>query len=378
MNKRFAKKFGNSTCASACSLWAGIAICGGLCLANFEVAFARQQTDKDQGRGNQSAIDKSTETKPNPGMNSAEDKGDDSKVPVIDAAVDPVIGLTYSDPVTVKWKVGVKISAGPTDAQNVYIAIPVPSNWPEQEVNVDSEEMPPSVGSVAYANLKGGLRRQLIKIPVLRARETMELTTIFKVSTHQIHAPPNPSRFIKADSKLAEAEVYLEKTRYISFHNSKIREQISTLVAEKKEAWKEVEAIYDWVRNNIDQKEMPNTDTLKTFRKKEGSEEDKVALFVAMCRSHKIPARIVWVDGGCYAEFMLVDSQARPHWFPCNVSGIREFGSISEPRIVLQKGENFKVPEKKERQKFVAEHLSCQGTSRPVVAFVRELLPNDE
>ena len=47
-------------------------------------------------------------------------------------------------------------------------------------------------------------------------------------------------------------------------------------------------------------------------------------------------------------------------------------------RPILQKGDNFKVPEKKERQRYVAEFLrgnNRRGGGRPVVTFVREALP---
>jgi len=84
------------------------------------------------------------------------------------------------------------------------------------------------------------------------------------------------------------------------------------------------------------------------------------------------------VDGSSYAEFMLVDEQDKPYWFPCNVTGIREFGSFSEPKVILQKGDNIKVPEKDARQKFVSEFMSVQGTSKPRVSFIRELLPADD
>lgn len=302
-------------------------------------------------------------------------KKSDQEIPSQSTASDAV--LTYSDPVTVKWKVGVKVLAGPTDALNLYIAIPVPCDWPEQTVTVFEEDMPPSVGNVAYAVLDGSVRRQLIRIPVLKAGEQLNLTTIFRVSTCQVTGPSATTGFVKPDKKIKENTSFLAKSRYISFENSKLRIQAATLAKDEKEAWKQIEAVYDWVRENIDQKEMPNTDSVKTFRQKVGSEEDKVALFVAMCRSLEYPSRMVWVDGGCYAEFMLADATGKLYWFPCNVTGVREFGSLAEPRIILQKGDNIKVPEKNVRQKFVAEHLSCQGTTRPAVDFVRELLPDE-
>lgn len=284
-------------------------------------------------------------------------------------------GLTYSDPVAVRWKVGVTITASAADVTNIILAIPIPNDWPEQSVSLESEQMPNTIGRITYGNLDSGVRRQMIKIPVLKAGDTFEITTTFRVSTSQINAAADTTQFRKADTKHKQAKGYLTPNQYISFQNSKLRKQVSSLVADKENVWQEVESIYDWVRENIDQKDLPSANSVKTFLKKEGNEEDKVAIFVAMCRFHKIPARMVWVDGGIYAEFMLVDAQDQAVWFPCNLVGVREFGSISEPRIILQKGEYIKVPEKSERQKFVAEHMSCQTMAKPTVEFIRELLP---
>ena len=39
--------------------------------------------------------------------------------------------------------------------------------------------------------------------------------------------------------------------------------------------------------------------------------DDLVGLFVAMCRSLKIPARMVWVPDYSYAEFYLEDAEGK-------------------------------------------------------------------
>ena len=59
-------------------------------------------------------------------------------------------------------------------------------------------------------------------------------------------------------------------------------------------------------------------------------------------------------------------------------AGTREFGSMPDTRAILQKGDNFRVPEKKEPQRYVAEFLSVKsikGTGKPEVRFIREVLP---
>ena len=58
------------------------------------------------------------------------------------------------------------------------------------------------------------------------------------------------------------------------------------------------------------------------------------------------------------------------------MAGAKEFGSIRDPMPILQKGDFFKVPEKKEPQRYVGEFLKAgAATSRPEVNFVRNVLP---
>jgi hypothetical protein len=98
-----------------------------------------------------------------------------------------------------------------------------------------------------------------------------------------------------------------------------------------------------------------------------------------MCRINDVPARTVWIPGHCYPEFYLVDADGTGHWFPCQVAGTRAFGNMPEHRPILQKGDNFRVPEFRERQRYVAEHLTIRdapGGNKPKVQFIRKVLPN--
>ena len=72
---------------------------------------------------------------------------------------------------------------------------------------------------------------------------------------------------------------------------------------------------------------------------------------------------------------MLIDKNKKAHWFPAVVVGPREFGQLSEPLPILQKGDSIRVPEKKQRQKFVAEFASAKGAAKPIIKFVRQLTP---
>lgn len=296
----------------------------------------------------------------------------------VQASEDPTIqGVTYSNPVKTKWKVTTRIVGGRGPAQNMFISIPVPNSWPEQSVAPAEEDIPPEIGNVKYRELDSRVKQLLISIPTIGPGQKLDISMTFLVSISQINAPDDPTIFLRPKTSHRDGKPYLGVGPQLNFKNSKLRSQVKEIVAEKDNVWSEVEEIFDWVRDNIEDDNQEPSDILSVFRNKTGCNEDKVRLFVGMCRAHKIPARVVWVEGTQYAEFMLVDANGDPHWFPCSVGGIREFGSTSEPRIVLQKGDSIRVPEKEGRQKFVAEFATCKGKSKPSVRFARQLLPAD-
>ncbi|MFT7634018.1 MAG: hypothetical protein ACI87E_005077 [Mariniblastus sp.] len=290
----------------------------------------------------------------------------------------PIPGLTYSDPVETKWKMNAIIKGGSGPANNMLITIPIPSNWPEQSVSIVEEDFPPNIARVAYRDLESGVRQLVASIPQIRPREEITISVTFVVATSQANAVADPTIFVRPKTNHRAGKSYLGVGPQINFRNSKLKKQVKEVVAGKDGIWKEIEGIFDWVRDNIEETPGDAKNVLDAFQDKIGCAEDKVGLFVAMCRAHKIPARIVWVEGFQRAEFMLVDEQTQPHWFPCSVAGIREFGSVTEPVIILQKGDSIRVPEKEGRQKLVAEFATCQGKSRPNVRFHRQVLSTDQ
>ena len=106
---------------------------------------------------------------------------------------------------------------------------------------------------------------------------------------------------------------------------------------------------------------------------------DGRALPFPLCvgRAARVPARCVWIPNHCYPEFYMEDKYKNGYWFPCQVAGTRNFGSMPEYLPILQKGDRFKVPEKPELQRYLADFLKAKkvsGRVDPQVEFVRQLL----
>ena len=288
-------------------------------------------------------------------------------------------GVTFSDELVQHWKVGATITAQTSSVRRVYLTVPVPMDWPEQSVAVVEEEIPSNLVRAEYRVLDNGVKQMVAELVNIDPGESIEVSITFEVTVSQINAPADTSVFLVPERPAKEAKVYLGRSPEINPTNRRIREQVKTLVAELEEAgtataWQKVESFYEWVRANIKNIDRQPAGSETTFRDLEGPPEDMVNVFVAMCRAHRVPARVVWVEGHVYAEFYLEDTAGEGHWFPAQLSGNRDFGSMSDPRIIQQKGDDIKVPEERARQPYVFEHASAEARRKPKIKFIRQLI----
>ncbi len=282
-------------------------------------------------------------------------------------------GVTFGRATKTNWRVGVGLLAGTKAVQNITCRIPVPAQWPEQTVSVFEEELPPEILSVDWEDL-GNIRMLKLKIGDVPPGEKMVATVTFSVSTSQILPPPNKAIFRIPKKRTRDIKGYYGESPEINIRNTRIKKEAKRIFDSAQSDWVKVESLYNWVREEIEERAGDPKGSLDAFLNKSGHGEDRVSLFVAMCRINKVPARMVFVDGLQYAEFYLVDDKEQGHWFPCMVNGIREFGSISEPKVILQKGDNYRVPGEKKKLKFVPAKAVMKGSKPRKIMFVREPL----
>lgn len=273
----------------------------------------------------------------------------------------------------IRWQAGMTIKATAGACRGVEAYVPVPGEWPEQQVKIDAEDISPSA-KVDYIVADGGVKVMLIKIPFLPPGEESTALVTFELRRSAQAPPPDTSIYVVPNKrKLNRAMLrYLGTSPYIETRHSKIRSLARKLGTDKPTAWGQVEAIYDFVRETVRQKDGPLKGAVAALRAGEGNHEDMVSLFVALCRAKGVPARTVWIPGHCYAEFYLNDDEAKGHWFPCQLAGARAFGAMSDMRPILQKGDSFRPPyDRRDQQRFMAVHVSVADTpSKPRVKFV--------
>jgi len=285
------------------------------------------------------------------------------------------------------FQVGVTARARRGDVYGILAIVTVPLVCAEQAVELVEEDLTGQVADLTYRPLGTGARQLLVRIPFLAKGDKAHALLTFEVRTRIVLEPEETSALKIPRKPDRQLKRYLGKSPFIQTKHSKFKKICKEIegeleaTAEEVETitdWQRVEAIYDYVREAIEYLEGPDQSALQALKKGKGDCHDIGALFVALCRTAKIPARLVWVHEHSYPEFCLVDEEGTPYWFPCESAGDRAFGEMPTARTILQKGDSFKMPEKpREVMRYASDYATAEsrpGATKPSIKFVRREL----
>ena len=289
----------------------------------------------------------------------------------------PILGRAVSH----KYRAGMIFQAQPGGTcVNVFGSAPVPTEFPEQKVRTLEEEFPKSA-RVDYRDLKEGGARQLVfKMRELRGGNGVEASALFEVTRYPILPPTVPEIYQIPSKVSSDVRRYLRDGKYMQSNAKTVKTLAKDTTSEYESAWDKIDAILRYVRDNIQYKEVfiekQMRGALDALKTREGDCEDMSALFISMCRAIDVPARLVRVPGHCWAEFYLVDNEKQGFWFPAQVAGTEPLGSLQDDRVILQKGDSFRIPEEpKEDQLYVKELFMGtvkDGGPDPKYQFIQE------
>jgi len=273
-----------------------------------------------------------------------------------------------------KWEFGIGIRAvnGPCPA--MMGTFPVPAEWPEQQVKIANEDIGPKVGRHSFREIDG-LKQMVFEVPPLGRGDSANCFITLEI-TKQPQVPPTETASLVVPKEAPrDVRKYLLPSPLIESTNTKVRSLAKELTAGKETAWDQVQGIAAGVREKI-RFEQDGKNIMRgaggALKDGKADKEDLTATFVAICRAAKIPARMVWAMDFCYAEFYLNGTDEKGAWYPCVVHQDVPLGECKDLRPILEKGDNFRVPEDKAPQRFVKEFLTGKGGGvKPSVEFRR-------
>ncbi len=338
-----------------------------------------------------------------------------------DSANKPDLGPKLGDTQVQQIKIGISITAEGGACEGIVATTPVPIDWAEQQVKVIEQDVSAAVREFEdFRMIDGTVKQMVLTVPYLAAGEEAHAILTFEVTRRGLVSPDNTAELIVPKKLDRQLRTYLAASIGIEVRSPKIRalakeiaaklkadgpsdEALATVADKPSEnqdvqdavagavgvagedrseaaesgeptTWQLVEAMYDWVRANVEYKEGPFKGAMDALKDGHGDCEELSSLFIALCRASGIPARTVWIAGHCYPEFYLTDAEGNGYWFPCQAAGSRDFGGIAEHRPILQKGDNFSDPDRPGRKlRYVSEHLKvANAVGKPRVKFIRE------
>jgi transglutaminase-like putative cysteine protease len=287
----------------------------------------------------------------------------------------------YGEPETIRFRVGAEITASRGACRGITAMVTLPLECAEQEVKSLDEDFSPEVAEVSYRPLPGGeVKQMVISVPFLPAGATARAIVTAEVTTRTV-LPPEDTADLKIPKKIpSKLRMYVNGSPYIEVKHQRIRslsKEIAGDIGGTATDWERIEAIYDEVLKRIEYVEGPDKGALDALRDGQADCQGRSAVFIALCRASKIPARMVWVEGHCYPEFYLEHEEGKGHWYPCESAGTRAFGEMPLARTILQKGDNFRVPERKERLRYASDYtvgLPTPGGGKPKVTYIRQVV----
>lgn len=292
--------------------------------------------------------------------------------------------VTFGEPVVGRFRVGAEITASRGAVKNIRAMVAVPLECAEQDVRISEEDFSSEVESVDYRWLNGdGARQMVINIPFLPAGATARAVVTYDVTTRPVLPPEDDQAAKLSIPEKPERKLrrFLSASPYIESRHGTVRKLQREALAEADDDlsdWQRVELLYDKMLDTIEYLEGDDKSALQTLRDGNADCHGRSAVFIAMCRSAGVPARVVWVNNHCYAEFYLEDEEGEGHWFPAESAGSRAFGEMPLARVILQKGDSFIVPERRrDKLRYATDFmvgLPVPGAGQPKAKFIREQL----
>lgn len=279
----------------------------------------------------------------------------------------------YLEPRDYELKVGIQIQ-GTGDAGQLKATTPVPVAFPEQAIN--NSRMHTDGCQAGLRQVSSEAAQLILTAPSIARHQLIAASVTMQLTLYKSYQGYSAERFPASQPKPPKGfrKQYLYDSPGIQTRLPEVRKLSEEVASGHEHPWHRAEAFYAWVRENITARIGNYTSVKRALRDRIGDCEERAAVFVALCRAANIPARLVWVPNHNWAEFLLVDDQGTGHWIPVHTAAYTWFGWTGAHELVLQKGDNIRVPEKRKPQRLSRDWAQWIG-ARPRASFLAELRP---
>jgi len=290
--------------------------------------------------------------------------------------------LRYTDPRTYRFKVAVRIEA-PEDSpvKNVVAVAPIPRDWPEQKVRLIGRPKFTEGGKYKEIDKPGQCKTFNFQIPLIAAGESAEVELLYEITRWRIEfIAPADELTLPRGAPREVREQFIGLAPGLEMKHPKIKDLARDLKQRNEDdgAWSMIKGFWKWTRDNVEFKNGDFRGALFAVEEHCGDCEEMSALFVSMCRLSNGVARSVWVEGHNYPEFYLLDKQARGHWIPAQVVGPAWFGEMVEYRPILQKGDRFYDPFKREFVRYSPQTVKGEGEILPTLVVEHQVISDQD
>lgn len=270
---------------------------------------------------------------------------------------------------TIQWQ-----GRGNAERLTAYTVAPI--EHPEQELLDHSIE---TDGCEAlFRQIDNGAGQFVAQAASIGAGQTLTAKLIQRFRLYKYYAGYERDQFpAKQVVDRLTANQYLGSSPGINLHSRGLAELSRQVTSKAAHPWDKARAFFQWSRDEIKPKLGDYSSVEAALSKREGDCEERAAVFIALCRSVGIPARLVWVPNHAWAEFGLVDESETLHWIPVHTAAYDWFGWTGAHELVLQKGDRVLIPDSKRRVRLIADRYRSQG-AKPVTSITAILNPIGE
>ncbi len=280
----------------------------------------------------------------------------------------------YLEPRTYELNIGVELK-GEGNATGIRASTPVPTEHPEQVI--DDVRIETDGCQASFQKLGEGAAQLVLAAPSIVRGQIVRAIARYRLTIKKQYQGYERDQFPEEqpDSPAEIRKLYLHDSPGIHTSSSEVRRLSAELCGTSQtHPWDLARTFSEWGSEHIKPKRGPFIGVVNALRRRSGDCEEFAGVFVALCRSIGIPARLVWVPNHNWAEFYLTDIDGKGHWIPVHTSCYSWFGWTGVHELVIQKGDRLSVPHDSKLQRLIPDWAQWSG-KRPELRFVADLAP---